>query len=79
MQWLAELSVRRPVLGSVIVLSLVVVGAFSYFRLGVDLFPKVDFPSVSVTTRQTGAAPEEIEIDITDKIERAVNTISGID
>ena len=79
MQWLAELSVRRPVFGTVIVLSLVVVGAFSYFRLGVDLFPKVDFPSVSITTRQTGAAPEEIEIDITDKIERAVNTIAGID
>ena len=79
MQWLAELSVRRPVFGSVIVLSLVVVGAFSYFRLGVDLFPKVDFPSVSITTRQTGAAPEEIETDITDKIERAVNTIAGID
>ena len=79
MQWLAELSVRRPVFGSVIVLSLVVVGAFSYFRLGVDLSPTADFPSVSVTTRQTGAAPEEIEIDITDKIERAVNTISGID
>ena len=79
MQWLAELSVRRPVFGTVIVLSLVVVGAFSYFRLGVDLFPKVDFPSVSITTRQTGAAPEEIETDITDKIERAVNTIAGID
>ena len=79
MQWLAELSVRRPVFGTVIVLSLIVVGAFSYFRLGVDLFPKVDFPSVSITTRQTGAAPEEIEIDITDKIERAVNTIAGID
>src|SRR6266508_1406770 len=79
MQWLAELSVKRPVFGTVIVLSLVVVGVFSYFRLGVDLFPKVDFPIVSVTTRQEGAAPEEIETDITDKIERAVNTISGID
>ena len=79
MQWLAELSVKRPVFGSVLVLSLVVVGAFSYFRLGVDLFPKVDFPMVSITTRQVGAAPEEIETDITDKIERAVNTISGID
>jgi HAE1 family hydrophobic/amphiphilic exporter-1 len=79
MQWLAEISVRRPVFASVLVLSLVVVGGFSYFRLGVDLFPKVDFPMVTVTTRQAGAAPEEIETEITDKIERAVNTISGID
>ena len=79
MQWLAEISVRRPVFASVLILSLVVVGVFSYFRLGVDLFPKVDFPIITVTTRQSGAAPEEIETEITDKIERAVNTISGIE
>jgi len=79
MQWLAELSVKRPVFASVLVLSLAVVGVFAYFRLGVDLFPKVDFPMITVTTRQTGAAPEEIETEITDKIERAVNTIAGID
>ena len=79
MQWLAEISVKRPVFASVLILSLVVVGVFAYFRLGVDLFPKVDFPVVTVTTRQSGAAPEEIETEITDKIERSVNTISGID
>jgi HAE1 family hydrophobic/amphiphilic exporter-1 len=79
MQWLAELSVRRPVFASVLVLSLVVVGVFSYFNLGVDLFPKVDFPIITVTTRQAGAAPEEIETEITDRIERSVNTIAGID
>jgi HAE1 family hydrophobic/amphiphilic exporter-1 len=79
MQWLAEISVKRPVLASVLVLSLAVVGVFAYFRLGVDLFPKIDFPMITVTTRQSGAAPEEIETEITDKIERAVNTIAGID
>ncbi len=79
MQWLAEISIKRPVFASVLVLSLVVVGAFSYFNLGVDRFPKVDFPTVSMTTRQPGAAPEEVETEITDRIERAVNTISGID
>jgi HAE1 family hydrophobic/amphiphilic exporter-1 len=79
MQWLAALSVKRPVFASVLILSLVVVGVFSYFRLGVDLFPKVEFPTVAVTTRQDGAAPEEIETEITDRIERAVNTIAGID
>ena len=79
MQWLAELSIRRPVFASVLVLALVVVGAFSYFTLGVDRFPKVDFPNVSVTIRQTGAAPEDVETEITDRVERAVNTIAGID
>jgi hydrophobic/amphiphilic exporter-1 (mainly G- bacteria), HAE1 family len=78
-QWLAEISIKRPVFASVLVLSLVVVGVFSYFNLGVDRFPKVEFPTVSVTTRQAGAAPEDIETEITDRIERAVNTISGIE
>ncbi|MCV4770937.1 efflux RND transporter permease subunit, partial [Escherichia coli] len=60
-------------------LSLVVVGAFSFFSLGLDLFPKIDFPTITVTVRNPGASPEEIETDVTQKIEEAVNTISGID
>ncbi len=79
MQWLAELCVKRPVFATVLILSLTVVGAFSFSRLGVDRFPKVDFPTILVTTAQPGAAPEQIETEITDKIEEAVNTISGID
>ncbi|HSP34697.1 MAG TPA: efflux RND transporter permease subunit, partial [Thermoanaerobaculia bacterium] len=79
MHKLAEICVRRPVFASVLVLSLVVVGFFAYQQLGVDRFPKVDFPTVVIQTRLVGAAPEEIETDITDKIEEAVNTISGID
>jgi HAE1 family hydrophobic/amphiphilic exporter-1 len=79
MQWLASISVKRPVFATVIILTLTVVGAFSFFKLGLDRFPKVDFPTVVVTTRLPGAAPEEVETEITDKIEEAVNTISGID
>jgi HAE1 family hydrophobic/amphiphilic exporter-1 len=79
MQWLASLCVRRPVFATVLILSLTVIGAFSFTRLGVDRFPKVDFPTVVVTTVQQGAAPEQIETEVTDKIEEAVNTISGID
>src|ERR687885_1270538 len=79
MQWLAALCVKRPVFASVLILTLTVVGAFSFTQLGVDRFPKVDFPTVVVTTVQPGAAPEQIETEITDKIEEAVNTISGID
>src|SRR5919205_131300 len=79
MHKLAEICVKRPVFATVIVLSLVVVGWFAYQQLGVDRFPKVDFPTIVISTRLVGAAPEEIETDITDKIEEAVNTISGID
>ena len=79
MQWLAAISVKRPVFASVLILALTVIGAFSFFSLGLDRFPKVDFPTVVVTTRLPGAAPEEVETEISDKIEEAVNTISGID
>ena len=79
MHKLAELCVKRPVFASVLILSLVVVGWFAYLQLGVDRFPKVEVPWIIISTRLTGAAPEEIETDVTDKIEEAVNTISGID
>jgi HAE1 family hydrophobic/amphiphilic exporter-1 len=62
-----------------LILALVVVGAFSYFSLGVDLFPKVDIPTVSVIVSDRGASPEEIETEITKKVEDAVNTISQVD
>jgi hydrophobic/amphiphilic exporter-1 (mainly G- bacteria), HAE1 family len=78
-QWLAELSIRRPVLASVLVLSLVVVGGFAYFELGVDRSPRVDVPVVVVTITQPGASPEDVETEITARVERALNTISGID
>src|SRR5919199_1214821 len=79
MQKLAEICVRRPVFATMIIMSLTVVGAFSFLSLGVDLFPKVDFPTITVTVVNPGASPREIETEITDKVESSVNTISGID
>ncbi|WP_224362313.1 efflux RND transporter permease subunit [Hyalangium versicolor] len=79
MQWLARISVRRAVFASVLMLAIVVVGIAGYGNLGVDAFPKVDFPVVTVTTRLEGASPEVVETEISEKIEEAVNTISGID
>jgi HAE1 family hydrophobic/amphiphilic exporter-1 len=79
MQALAALCVRRPVFASVLILSLVVVGIFAFGQLGVDRMPNVDIPTITVVTRLPGAAPEQVESEITDKIEEAVNTISGID
>jgi HAE1 family hydrophobic/amphiphilic exporter-1 len=79
MQWLAALCVRRPVFASVLILSLSVIGVFSFTQLGIDQFPNVDIPVALVTTRLPGAAPEQVESEVTDKIEEAVNTINGID
>ncbi|MEZ4367014.1 MAG: efflux RND transporter permease subunit [Kofleriaceae bacterium] len=79
MQWLSSISVRRPVFATVMILTLVVVGLVGYAGLGVDKFPKVDFPMVTITSIRPGAAPSAIESDITDKIEAAVNTVSGIE
>ena len=79
MQALAQFCVRRPVFATMLILSLVVVGVFSYFSLGVDLFPKVDIPTVQVLVEDRGASPEEIETEVSKKIEDAVNTISQVD
>jgi HAE1 family hydrophobic/amphiphilic exporter-1 len=79
MQKLAEICVHRPVFATMLVLSLVVAGAFSFFSLGVDRFPNVDMPVVTVITFNPGASPQEIETEVTDVIEGAVNTVSGLD
>ncbi len=79
MQWLAEICVNRPVFATVIVLFLTVIGVFSFFTLGVDRFPKIDVPTVSVSTSNRGSAPAEIETEVTDVIEGAINSVPGIE
>jgi HAE1 family hydrophobic/amphiphilic exporter-1 len=59
--------------------ALVVTGAVAYTRLGVDRFPAVDLPSVRVQTRLPGASPEEVETEVSEVIEEAVNTVEGIE
>ena len=78
MQKLAEICIRRPVFASMIVLSLVVVGAAGFFKLGVDRFPSVDLPTVSVRIGLPGGAPEEVESLVTQQVEEVVNTVDGI-
>ncbi|MFH1974478.1 MAG: efflux RND transporter permease subunit [Pseudomonadota bacterium] len=76
--WLADTSVKRPVFATMAIMALVVLGVVSYPEIGVDLFPKVDFPIVTISTHLNGAGPEVIDVDITDRIEGAVNTINGV-
>ena len=75
----ADVFIRRPVFATMLIMSLVVFGLFSYRSLGLDLFPNIDFPIVTVTTTLKGASVEEMETGVTKVLEEAVNTIDGID
>jgi len=75
----SELCVRRPVFTTMLIALPVVLGLFAYSKMGVDLFPNVDLPIVTVTTTRSGTSVEEMETGVTKTIEEAVNTISGID
>jgi len=77
--FLADVCIKRPVFATVLILAVVVLGLFSYRDLGLDAFPRVEFPTITVTTTLEGATPEEVENQITKPIEEVVNTISGID
>lgn len=79
MQKLAEICVARPVFAVMLVMAMVVIGGVSYGKLGVDRFPDVDIPIVTVRTVLPGASPEEIESTVTRRIEDAVATVEGID
>ncbi|HEX9974660.1 MAG TPA: efflux RND transporter permease subunit, partial [bacterium] len=76
---LADVSIKRPVFATMMILALIVLGLYSYLKLNIDMFPDVDFPYVTATTVLPGAGPEQIETDVTKKIEDAVNTIAGVD
>jgi multidrug efflux pump subunit AcrB len=77
--FLAELCVRRPVSATMLILALVVVGRFSYDRLGLDLPPKIDRPSITNAIEFASASPEEMETQVTRLIEEAVSTSSGLE
>jgi hydrophobe/amphiphile efflux-1 (HAE1) family protein len=76
--YLSNTSIKRPVFTTMIIVALVVLGFVSYRQMNVDLFPDVDFPFVVVTTVYPGAAPEAVATDVTQKIEDAVNPITGV-
>jgi HAE1 family hydrophobic/amphiphilic exporter-1 len=76
---LSDVSVRRPVFAVMMSAALIVMGASSYRGLSLDLMPKTDVPVVSVQVALLGASAEEVETQITKRIEEVVNTISGID
>lgn len=76
---LSDVAIKRPVFTTMVSLGIVVLGVMSFFRLGVNLFPDVQFPVVTVTTVYPGASPTEIESQVSQRIEDAVVSIAGVD
>ena len=76
--WLADTSIKRPVFATMFIMALVVLGIVSYPSIGVDLFPRVEFPIINIYTTLKGASPEIMDIDVTDRIEESINTINGV-
>ena len=75
---LPEIAIKRPVFMTMVGLALIVFGVVAFPKLALDLFPKIDFPVVNISTKLVGASPEIMEVDVTNTIEEAVNTISGV-
>lgn len=76
--WISDVSIRRPVFATMVIMSFMVLGVVSMTRLGIDLFPEVNFPFVNVTIVYPGASPEEVETLVTRPIEDAVAGINGV-
>jgi HAE1 family hydrophobic/amphiphilic exporter-1 len=76
--FLSNLSIKRPIFATVMMLALVTLGIFSYRRLAIDMFPDVEIPVVSVVTKFPGSSPETVERELSKRIEEAVNPISGV-
>lgn len=76
--WISDTAIRRPVTTITLMAALLVFGFLSFSRMGIDLFPEVDFPVVTVTTSYPGASPEVMDQDVTNNLEEQINTISGI-
>jgi len=75
---LSDIAIRRPIFASMVLSAIIVFGVISYSRIGIDLFPRVEFPVITVVSVLPGADPETVELTVTDLIEEAISTISSI-
>ena len=76
--FLSDVSIRRPVFATMLMVALVVLGVVSYQRLAIDEYPDVTYPVVVVQTTYPGASPEVMEREVSRPIEEALNTVQGL-
>lgn len=75
---IVDFAVKRPVTMTILVAVVMIMGMFTFNRLNLDLFPDMKFPMAVVITSYSGAGPEEVESRVTEILEGAINTVSGI-
>jgi HAE1 family hydrophobic/amphiphilic exporter-1 len=76
--FISDVSIKRPVFATMMMLTLVVLGVVAYRRLAIDEYPDVTYPTVIVNTTYPGASPQTMERQVSRPIEEAVNTVQGI-
>jgi HAE1 family hydrophobic/amphiphilic exporter-1 len=75
---LSDVAIKRPVFISMTIIAIVILGIVSMMKIGIDLFPRVEFPVITIISVLPAADPETIETSVTDVIEEAVSTVSAI-
>src|SRR5687768_9009907 len=76
--YLSDVSIKRPVFATMMMLALVVLGIISYQRLAIDEYPDITYPVIVVQTTFRGASPQVMEREVSRPIEEALNTVSGV-
>ncbi|HPP88626.1 MAG TPA: efflux RND transporter permease subunit, partial [bacterium] len=76
--FLSNASIKRPIAMLCLIIGLTLLGINAYRKLGVELFPKIDVPYITVVTIYPGASPEQLEVDVAKKIENQVSSIAGL-
>ena len=76
--WMTKVSINHPVFATMVMVGLMVLGLFSYQKLGVEKMPNVEIPALFISVQYPGASPEAIETDLTKPIDEAINTVNGV-
>jgi len=75
---ISSTSIRRPITVTVIFICIALLGIFPFFNIGIDLLPNINIPHLIVQTTYLNASPEEVEKQITEPLESAVATVTGV-
>ncbi|HPN38980.1 MAG TPA: efflux RND transporter permease subunit, partial [Melioribacteraceae bacterium] len=75
---LPEVSVRRPITTIMLFMAIMIIGYVSFSRLPIDLFPEIEPPNISVLTQYPGASAQDVELNVTKKIEAGLSSITNL-
>ena len=76
--WITRVSIANPVFATMVMVALLVLGVFSYTKLGVEQMPDINFPGAFIDVAYPGASPEAVEREVSKLVEEALNSIAGV-